>query len=178
MKRSDGLPAPVRVVLIGPMGSGKSTVGRALAGRTGWPLLDNDELLVRATGTSARKLLADAGEAVLRHAEASALREALALPPPVIVTAAAGTVLDPASRAELAEADLVVWLRAPAEVLAARAAGAEWRPWLAEDPAAWFTQSAEARDPLYAEVADLELNAAEMTPDEMAAAILEALAGG
>ena len=178
MKRSNGLPATARVVLIGPMGSGKSTVGAILAERTGWPLLDNDALLVRATGASARELLADAGEAALRDRETAALRVALATPPPAIVTAAAGVILDPTNRASLADAGLVVWLRAPVEVLAARAAGADWRPWLDADPAAWFTESAVVRDPLYASVADLELDTATMAPGEMVEAILDALARG
>ena len=112
-----------RIVLVGMMGSGKSAVGQALAERTGWRFADNDELLEAATGRTARDIAAD-GEPALRSAEAAALRAGLELPPPTIVAAAAGTVLDPELRRELADAGFVVWLRPPTDVLESRAAGA------------------------------------------------------
>jgi shikimate kinase len=69
------------------MGSGKTTIGRMLARRTGWPYHDNDELVSLAYGKNARELLASAGEAALRLAEAEALeascprRASVAWPP-------------------------------------------------------------------------------------------------
>src|SRR5690606_33137985 len=127
-----------RVVLVGMMGSGKSSVGRALSRRTGWPFVDNDALVRRASGRTARQLLAEQGEEAMRRAEARARHDGLAMPPPVIVATAAGTVLDPDQRDALRRAGLVVWLRAPAGVLAARAVGAAHRPWLEEDAPGWF----------------------------------------
>ena len=119
MKTTNG---PTRILLVGMMGSGKSSVGRELAKRTGWPFLDNDELLERATGRTARQL-AEGGEAALRAAEAAALREGLAVKPPAIIGVAGGAVLDPRDRKRIREGGFVVWLRAPADVLAARAVG-------------------------------------------------------
>jgi shikimate kinase len=171
-------PSPTRVVLVGMMGSGKSSVGRALAERTGWPFVDNDVLVERATGRTARQLLAEAGEGAMREAEASALRTGLTLVPPVIVATAAGTVLDPETRPLIGAAGFAVWLRAPAETLAARAAGAEHRPWLDGDALGWFRTALAAREPLYASITDLEVDTGSSTPGAAADAILAALPAG
>lgn len=169
--------AEERVLLLGMMGSGKSSVGDALHRRTGWPFVDNDVLVEQTTGHTARELLARRGEAAMRAAETAALETALGLPTPVVAATAAGTILDPDNRRRLAAGGFVVWLTAPADVLAARAAGARHRPWLDEDPVAWFRQALNERRPLYAEVADLEVDTSLLAPDECADAILDALAG-
>ena len=169
-------PARDRVVLLGMMGSGKSSVGRDLADRTGWPFVDNDELVERATGRTARELLEHQGEAAMRAAETSALQVAMDLPAPVIAATAAGTILDPENRDRLRRGGLVVWLHAPPEVLAARAAGAAHRPWLDEDPVAWFRQASAERDALYASVADVQVDTAVLRPDEAVDRILARVA--
>jgi shikimate kinase len=163
-----------RVLLLGMMGSGKSSVGRALASRTGWPFVDNDELVERATGRTARQLLAERSEGAMRAAESAALREGIALAPPVVVATAAGTILDAEDRATLAAGGFVVWLSAPAEVLASRAVGAAHRPWLDDDPEAWFRRVVAERDSWYRAVADLEIDTSRTEPDDAAAAIVEA----
>ncbi|CAN5769335.1 shikimate kinase [soil metagenome] len=165
-----------RILLIGMMGSGKSSVGRALAARTGWPFLDNDALVERASGRTARQLLADEGEAALREAESAALDAGLGVEPPSIIGVAGGVLLKPVDRRRVAADGFVVWLRAPAEVLAARAVGAEHRPWLDGDAVAWFRRTLAERGPLYAEVSDLEVDTAASTPSEAAEAIVAALA--
>ena len=159
-----------RIVLVGMMGSGKSAIGHALAERTGWRFADNDELLTAATGRTARDIAGD-GEPALRRAEAAALRAGLGLPPPAIVAAAAGTVLDPELRRELADAGLVVWLHAPASVLEERAAGADHRPWL-DGESTWLSTTAAERASLYSEVAALEIDTADSSPDEVAETVL------
>jgi shikimate kinase len=151
-----------RVVLVGMMGSGKTEVGRVLADLTGWPFLDNDVLVERASGRTARQLLAERGVDALRVAERAALDAALTTRPPAIC--AAGGV--------------VVWLRAPAAVLAHRARSAAHRPWLEEDPAAWFTTRLVEREPHYRAVADLEVDTSALDPEGAAAAILRHLAAG
>jgi|SRR3990170_3924422 len=155
------LPLPERrVVLVGMMGSGKSTIGRLLAEWTGWPYHDNDALLERAAGASARELLSTRGEGVLREAESKALALGLSLPAPCIVAVAAGTIVDAANRAQLTEA-LVVWLRARPETLARRARRARratHRPWLDTDAARWMRTTLAQRAPLYESVADLILD--------------------
>ena len=160
---------------MGMMGSGKSSVGRALSRRTGWPFVDNDALVERATGRTARQLLATEGEAAMRAAEAAAFEAALQLPAPVIVAVAAGTILDPAARDRLRGGAFVVWLRAPADVLATRASGAGHRPWLDEDPVGWFRRAEAERDPLYASVTDLEVDTATVVATEAAERVLAAI---
>jgi shikimate kinase len=167
-------PRATRILLIGMMGSGKSSVGRALARLSGWPFVDNDALVERATGMTARLLLAQQGADAMRAAESAALRMALAMDPPLIAAVAAGTILDPDDRARLDEDGFVVWLRAPAPVLAARAVGADHRPWLEDDPAGWFERALAERDPLYRSVADLEVDTSAAGPVAAAEAILRA----
>ena len=171
-------PKPPRVLLLGMMGSGKSSVGRALAERTGWPFIDNDALVERATGLTARALLRDRGEAALREAESDALRAGLRIPAPSIVATAAGTIMRPEDRDLIQAGGLVVWLRAPAEVLAARAAGATHRPWLDDDPVAWFRQTIAERAPLYRAVADLEIDTGSTEPAAAATRVVERLSAG
>jgi shikimate kinase len=168
-------PRPIRILLLGMMGSGKSSVGRALADRTGWPFVDNDALVERATGLTARELLRDRGEDALREAESAALRAGLAIPAPAIVATAGGTILRPEDRDRIDDGGLVVWLRAPAEVLAARAVGSDHRPWLDDDPVGWFTRTIADRAPLYRAVADVEIDTGASDPDDAAARVLERL---
>lgn len=169
-------PAPTRIVLVGMMGSGKSAVGRALARLTGWPFVDNDALLEAATGRTARELLEDGGESVLRTGESAAFRSALGRPIPEIVSVAAGVVLDPADRSALASAGYVVWLRATTATLARRAPGAAHRPWLGADARAWLERTGRERAPLYTEVADLVVDVDRMTPAAIASSIVEHMA--
>jgi shikimate kinase len=160
-----------RIVLVGMMGSGKTTVGRLLAARTGWPFHDNDELLQRLFGLTPLQLVAERGKSQMRAAEAEALELGLNEAAPCIVGAAAGTITDEHLRERLAE-EMVVWLRGRPETLAARADGAAHRPWLAGDPLGWMRQTATARGPLYESVADLTIDVDEISPEQVADDIL------
>ena len=164
-----------RILLIGMMGSGKSSVGRALAARTGWPFFDNDALVERATGRTARTLAAEEGEPGLRRAESAALHAGLTVAPPAIVGVAGGVLLDLGDRQRIASGGFVVWLDAAPEVLAARAVGAEHRPWLDGDAVGWFRRTIEERGALYAKVTDLRLDTSALTPEGVADAILAEL---
>jgi len=171
------MSAACRVVLVGMMGSGKTAVGRLLAARTGWPLHDNDELVLQLFDATPRQILAAHGEARLRAAESEALAMGLEAPPPSIVGAAAGTILDAANRDVLGHAGVVVWLRASAEEIDRRAMGAEHRPWLDTGGADWIREAVMARNPLYASVADLTLDTDSLKPaavvDEIVAHLQE-----
>lgn len=168
-------PAPARVLLIGMMGAGKSTVGRELAARTGWPYLDNDDLVHRARGLTAPEVLARDGVEELRAAEADALTLALGMPAPVVAGVAGGVVLDAALRARLVGAGVVVWLRARPQTLAVRVGRGEGRPWLEGDPVAALRRLAAERDPLYAEVATLVVDVDGVSASTVAARVLAAL---
>jgi shikimate kinase len=160
---ADGSP-PCRVILIGMMGSGKTTVGQLLSGATGWPYVDNDTLVQRDHGRTSREILAAEGKEKLREAEAAALARGLDLPPPVILGVAAGTILDVANRRALESGGVVVWLRAGTEALVGRAMDAEHRPFVDDAGTAWMADAVRDREPLYASVADLTVDTDSGTP--------------
>ena len=165
--------SPPRVLLTGMMGAGKTTVGRALAALSGWPHLDNDELVERATGRPTPEVLAGADEATLRRVETAALDLALASPPPVVAGVAAGVVLDPEARTRMRAGAFVVYLRAPLTLLAARVGDGGGRAWLDRDPPAALERLYAGREPLYLDVADLVLDVDGVAPVDLAAAIFD-----
>jgi shikimate kinase len=168
----------VRVLLVGLMGTGKTTLGRLLADRLDCPYLDNDELVRRARGAALEELLQRGGERALREAEAAALAEALRTPAPVVAGVAAGVVLDPANRMLMTSSDAcVVWLRARPQTLLARIGADPDRPWLRPDPLAVLTRMAAERDPWYAQVADVTLDVDDLAGEQAADAVLAALPG-
>jgi len=170
-----GGAGPCRVILVGMMGSGKTTVGRLLSDATGWPYVDNDELVHRSHGATPRQLLADRGEAVMREAESAALALGLDTPAPSIVGIAAGAIGDPANRERLRGGGIVVWLRADAPALEARALDAEHRPWVDTGGASWIRDTTAERDALYASVADLTIDTDAGSPDDAVTELLEGL---
>jgi shikimate kinase len=167
---------PRRVVLMGMMGSGKTSVGRLLSERTGWPYLDNDAMLQAGSGHTAREL-ATQGEDELRHAEVLALAKAMETSPPVIIGAAAGVVEEP-TIGELLRGAFVVWLRASPEALADRATGADHRPWLDANPRSWLAEADAARAPTYRALATMDVETDRLNPLETVDVIRRALASG
>lgn len=160
--------------LVGLMSSGKSTIGRALSRRTGWPYVDNDRLMREATGRSAPELEAEAGVAGLHAAETAAFERALALEPPVIVGVAGWIVTDPGLRGRLRHAGQVVWLRARPETLLQRAGTGAGRR--AEATSGdWIRRVAQEREPLFASIADLVIDVDRRRPREVVERILEFL---
>jgi shikimate kinase len=164
------------VLLLGMMGSGKTSVGHALQARTGWPYRDNDELVASITGLDTRTLLDERGEKALREAESRALQLATTSPPPLVAGIAGGVVVSAEDRAALRDSDaLVVYLHAPVDLLVARVGDGAGRPWLQPNPRAALQRLYDGREPLYREVADLVVEVGEGTPDDHAAAVLESL---
>jgi len=164
-----------RVLLVGLMAVGKSTVCQAVAAATGWPALDNDALLERSTGSTAAELLAEQGVERLRAAESDVLTLLLAMPGPFVAGVAAGTILDPRDRARMRAGAHVVWLKAAVSTLARRAAKQGGRAWLDQDPATVLRAMAEEREPLYAETAHQVLDMDRLTPAQAAREVLTAL---
>jgi shikimate kinase len=162
-----------RILLVGMMGSGKTTVGRALAERLGCPHLDSDEQVERRTGRTVAELFAERGEASFRAEEKQALLDALSHDGPVVVSVAGGAVLDPDSRRRLRRAGFVVWLRAEVGSLARRVKGGAHRPLLGDDARAALSRLYEARRPLYEEVAHLVVDVDELPPERVVDQILQ-----
>ncbi|MCW2503932.1 MAG: putative shikimate-kinase [Actinomycetia bacterium] len=161
------VPSPTRVVLLGLMGSGKTTVGSLLARRTGWPYLDSDDLLAQATGRTLAELAALGGEQ-LHDAERDILEDVLHHEAPVIASAAAAIVGDPTVTPLLHHhGAFTVYLHVPPDVLTDRIGGDTHRPWLQADPAAVLKSMYQARDELYREAASYTVDATG-SPDEIA----------
>lgn len=164
------------VALVGLSGSGKSTVGRALAAQLGWPLRDTDVLIEAAAGAAIPAIFAAEGEDGFRARESAALAAALADGPCVVATGG-GIVLREANRALLRERARVVWLDAPTEALVARLrAHAEVRPLLAgDDLAARLEGLRAARAALYGAASELTVHTAGRGAEAIADEIAEAL---
>jgi len=163
---------PCRVLLIGMMGSGKSTIGRLLSDATGWPYIDNDELVRRSHGATSRQIVAERGEAQMRAAESEALARGVREPAPSVIGIAAGTILEPQNRELLRAGGTVAWLRADAAAIEARAMDADHRPWLDTGGESWIRDTTSERDPLYASVADVVIDTGAMSAEESAAELL------
>jgi shikimate kinase len=161
------------LVLVGLMGSGKSTVGRIVAARLHRPFYDSDEMVEARTGRTVREIFESDGEAAYRPLETDALLDALASSEPAVIAAAGGVVLAPVNRAALRErAGRVVWLRASPELLVGRAMRQDHRPLLDGDPEAMLARMAADRQDLYAEVADEIIDIDELTPEQVAERVL------
>ena len=157
------------------MGAGKTTVGRLVAERLGWRYLDSDDEIERVTGRTVRQIFETDGEAAFRRAETEVLTAALGGPDQAVVSVAGGAVLDAANREAIADAGTVVWLRAPVAILAERAIRGEHRPLLDGDPLGALTALYEQREPIYAGLADLIIDVADIPPEEIAGVIVEAV---
>lgn len=159
------------VALIGMMGAGKTTVGRALAQLLGCAYVDSDEQVEAATGRTVPEILDGDGEAAFRAEEARALAAALEADGPLVVSVAGGAVLDAESRRRLREGATIVWLRAEVSTLASRVGAGAGRPLLGDDPAGNLARLYEARAPLYAELADIVVDVDVLAPADVATRI-------
>lgn len=165
------------LILVGMMGSGKSTVGERLAARLGRPLVDTDELVVATAGRSIPELFADVGESGFRALERVAVADACAAADPVVIACGGGAVLDPDNRRALAAAGVVVWLRATPAQLAARVGDGDGRPLLTgETPLGTLERLATLRAPSYEGVADIVVDTDGLAPDAVTERVLEEVA--
>jgi len=142
------------IILVGPMGAGKSTVGRRLAHMLGRRFVDLDDLIEQRTGVTIPLIFELEGETRFRQREAAALAEAIEWPDLILATGG-GSVLLPENRACLRTHGFVVYLRASVNVQLQRLSRDRKRPLLqAPDRRQRLEKMAEARNPLYLAVAD------------------------
>lgn len=168
-------PAP-NLVLIGPMGAGKTSVGRRLAERLDLQFLDLDREIEARTGASVTMIFDCEGEAGFRARERDTLSDALA-GAGVLVATGGGAVLDAGNRQLMHTRSFVVHLDVDVDGQIARLARDRSRPLLAEgDRQATLERLAQARAPLYRALADLRFDtghcAAEAACDQLASLLL------
>jgi shikimate kinase len=161
------------------MGSGKSSVGHVLARLLQRPFVDNDELLERRTGRTARAVASTSGMDALHDIEAGLLIEVLQSRQPLILAAAASTPLAAAVRDALQQ-HFVVYLRDDPEALAtrvAREAQRGHRPFSGRDPHDVLPEQYAERDACYREIADVVIDAEGRPPEQLAELVSQEVAG-
>lgn len=154
--------------LVGPMGAGKSTIGRRLADHFRLAFVDLDQEIEARTGATVALIFELEGEARFRDRESAVLDE-LASGEGRLVATGGGTVLREHNRAVLRARGFVVYLRASIAQQMARLARDRKRPLLqGPDKRQKLEQLAREREPLYLEVADFEAGGADLTPNHAA----------
>lgn len=161
------------VILVGPMGVGKSTVGRLLAERLGTTYRDTDEDVVATAGKPIAEIFYDEGEEHFRELERAAVREAVRTHSGVLALGG-GAVTSAETRALLAGRP-VVYLEMDVAEAVRRTGLNVARPLLAVNPRQQWRRLMEEREPLYTEVARAVVSTEEQTPDDVVQAILDAL---
>lgn len=172
---NESVTPPKNIVLIGFMGSGKSTVGRELHQRLGYPLVDMDQVIEQRARKSVAAIFADEGEEAFRNAETRLLEE-LNDPtgPRRIISTGGGVIGRAENRKLLRQLGYVVWLNAPMAVILERTSKNRDRPLLhTADPAAKIEALIDVRKPLYEETAHLKVETLGLDCGELATGILE-----
>lgn len=136
------------IVLVGFMGTGKTTVGRLLAEQTGMPLIDMDTLIEERAGKTISDIFAEEGESHFRTLERELVQE-LATRERQVISTGGGIILNPDNIADFEKTGLVVCLLASAETILERLRHDTSRPLLAGDKASKIIQLLETRKPLY-----------------------------
>ncbi|WP_369980213.1 shikimate kinase [Xanthomonas bundabergensis] len=168
-------PAP-NLVLVGPMGAGKSVIGRRLAERFSLVFVDSDQAIVERTGASIASLFEHSGEAGFREHERAVLESVLGTPGHLISTGG-GAVLNADSRREMREHGFVVYLRVSVASQLQRLQRDRSRPLLQRGDRERVLHDLHAvREPLYREVADLILDTDHLNPAEATAQLVVRLA--
>ncbi|WPO74978.1 shikimate kinase [Streptomyces sp. KN37] len=162
-----------QIVLVGPMGVGKTTVGELLADRLGTAFRDTDADIVAAQGRAISDIFVDEGEPYFRELEREAVRAAVQEHTGVLALGG-GAILDESTRALLAPHP-VVYLSMDVEEAVKRTGLNQARPLLAVNPRKQWRELMDARRQLYAEVARAVVATDDRTPEEVAQAVLDAL---
>ena len=168
-------PAP-NLILVGPMGAGKTSIGRRLAERFGLAFVDVDQAIVDDVGSSIAAIFDDIGEAGFREHEKRVLAGLLERGGQLLSTGG-GAVLDADNRQRIRAHGIVVWLRVGVEAQLQRLLRDKSRPLLQRDDREQVLRDMAAlRDPLYREVADLTLETDTLSPADATAQLVVRLA--
>jgi shikimate kinase len=163
------------LVLIGFMGSGKSSIGRELAKSLSFPVLDTDALLVERAGKAIKDIFADEGEEAFRDMESRILEDLVAQKPEKHIISTGGGIIGRAeNRRLLRELGYVIWLLVSPEEIRRRTARNNDRPLLVNaQPEETIKKLLTARTPLYEETAHLTIETDNLTFPEISTGIIE-----
>lgn len=165
------------IVLVGPMGAGKSSIGRLLAARYQRAFVDLDAWIEAEAGTTINSIFTNEGERAFRLRESSALTAALARIEPSVIATGGGAVLDAGNRRTMSAAGAVVYLQVQPAMQMQRLAGDGSRPLLAtSDPLQRLAELQALREPLYREVADMVFDTTHFPPPDAVVALMTLLA--
>lgn len=163
------------IFLVGPMGVGKSTIGRLLATEINLPFYDSDRIIEQRTGADIPWIFDVEGEAGFRLRETNVLRDLVAGSPAVISTGG-GIILHAENCNLMASTGFVCYLIASIEQLVERTSRDKKRPLLQVDnPKARIVELLGTRDSLYRKVADCTINTDRLSPKLVASEIIAAL---
>ena len=163
------------IILIGPMGSGKTSTGRILAKEMDFDFFDTDEEVVERTGVSIAYIFDVEGETGFRHREHQALMKFLDNDNVVIATGG-GIITHGESRAIIQSHKRVVYLKTSIERQIERVTVSEKRPLLIDtDPASKLQELMLTREPLYEEISDIKIDTNDRRPNEIALEIIDRL---
>jgi len=166
---------PKNIVLIGFMGSGKSTVGRELHQRLGYSLIDMDQEIEETAGKKITEIFKENGEQAFRDLETQQLEEITKQTDKRhIISTGGGVIIRERNRKLLRKLGYVVWLHAPEEIIHERTARNNDRPLLNQaDARQKISKLLAEREPWYKETANLMLDTSGLDSKEIATGILE-----
>ena len=161
--------AASRIFLIGPMGAGKTTIGRHLATMLAMDFCDSDQEIEARTGASIPLIFEIEGEAGFRRREAAVIADLVTRPNLVLATGG-GVVLSEANREALRHNGTVVYLRAATDILVERTRRDRCRPLLlqTDDPRGKIAELMRVRDPLYRDTAHVIVDTDRRSPAAVA----------
>ena len=143
------------IIFVGPMGAGKTTIGKQLARQLGRTFYDSDRVIEEHTGANIPLIFEMEGEEGFRRREKSTIAELMSKQNIVLATGG-GVILDPENRDQITRQGFVIYLSAPLEQLFNRTSKDKNRPLLQTDnPRKKLEEILSIRDPLYREVADI-----------------------
>ena len=169
------MKTPGSLFLTGPMGAGKSTIGRQLSKQLDLPFHDSDHEIEARTGVDIPLIFDLEGETGFRKRESVVIDELTQLPGIVLATGG-GAILDPANREHLGNRGKVIYLHASVNQQLKRTRMDRNRPLLqTEDPRARLEELMAIRDPLYREIASVVIDTDGMRVRDVVKKILEML---
>ena len=165
-----------RIVLIGAPGSGKSTVGIALAAHLQWPFVDTDALIEMKESKKITDLFVDNGEEYFRNVEFETLKEVLEETSAVISLGGGAPISQPAQDALVASDSTIVFLDVTLATAAPRVGFNRDRPLLLGNPRAQWQALSDKRRPIYEALADVSIKVDDMSVEAITSEIEKSLA--